>query len=117
MSGPNILLRLEGLATLTASVLLFPRLGGRWGIFALLFLAPDLAMLGYLANPRLGSILYDAVHSYVSVALLVAIALLTGHPSWLPFLSILAAHIGFDRALGYGLKYATSFQDTHLQRV
>ena len=27
------------------------------------------------------------------------------------------AHIGIDRALGYGLKYPTHFEDTHLQRV
>ena len=26
-------------------------------------------------------------------------------------------HIGADRLLGYGLKYPTSFKDTHLQRV
>lgn len=74
-------------------------------------------MLGYLANTRLGSILYDAVHSYLSVALLVAMVLLTEKPNSLPYLCILTAHIGFDRALGYGLKYATSFHDTHLQRV
>ncbi len=117
MSGPNILLRLEGLAALTASVLLFYNLGGHWGIFALLFLTPDLSMLGYLANPRLGSILYDAAHSYVSVALLTAAVLLNKHPSWLPLPCIFAAHIGFDRALGFGLKYATRFEDTHLQRV
>jgi hypothetical protein len=27
------------------------------------------------------------------------------------------AHIGFDRALGYGLKYPTGFGDTHLGRI
>jgi hypothetical protein len=27
------------------------------------------------------------------------------------------AHIGMDRTVGYGLKYPTSFKDTHLQRV
>ena len=29
---------------------------------------------------------------------------------------IWAAHVGFDRLLGYGLKYGTSFGDTHLGR-
>ena len=71
-------------------------------------------MLGYIANPRVGSILYNAVHSYVTVALLTTIALLSGHLGWLPSFCILTAHIGFDRTLGYGLKYATRFQDTHL---
>jgi hypothetical protein len=27
------------------------------------------------------------------------------------------AHIGFDRALGYGLKYASGFGFTHLGRI
>ena len=27
------------------------------------------------------------------------------------------AHIGMDRAIGYGLKYPTNHKDTHLQRV
>jgi len=27
------------------------------------------------------------------------------------------AHIGFDRMLGFGLKYPTRFADTHLARV
>jgi hypothetical protein len=26
------------------------------------------------------------------------------------------AHVGFDRMLGYGLKYGTGFGDTHLGR-
>lgn len=26
-------------------------------------------------------------------------------------------HIGFDRAIGYGLKYPSSFKETHLGRV
>lgn len=117
MSGPNTLLRLEGLAVLLGSVSLFHHLGGHWSVFAMLFFAPDLSMLGYISNVRFGSILYDAVHNYLSAAVLAAIALLLGQRVWLPVLCILTAHIGFDRALGYGLKYATGFRDTHLQRV
>jgi len=30
---------------------------------------------------------------------------------------ILAAHIAAARALGYGLKYASGFKDTHLGRI
>jgi hypothetical protein len=30
---------------------------------------------------------------------------------------IWVAHIGFDRLLGYGLKYPTAFKDTHLGKV
>ena len=31
--------------------------------------------------------------------------------------AVLVAHTGGDRLLGYGLKYPTSFQDTHLGRI
>lgn len=117
MSGPSLTLRLEGLAVLVGSIALFRHLGGHWGTFALLLFVPDASMLGYLAGAHLGSILYDAVHSYVAVAALAALAVLTGHSAGLPLACILAAHIGLDRALGYGLKYATGFRDTHLQRV
>ncbi len=117
MSMPNLLLRLEDLFILIASLVLFRHLDGRWALFALLFLAPDLSMLGYLANPRLGSILYNLVHSYSTVLLLALLAAVITRSSWLPWLCLLAAHIGFDRMLGYGLKYPSAFKDTHLQRV
>ncbi len=35
-------------------------------------------------------------------------------PSMLPEAVIWFAHLGFDRLLGYGLKYPTTFGDTHL---
>ncbi|MGC2141572.1 MAG: DUF4260 family protein [Methylovirgula sp.] len=44
-------------------------------------------------------------------------------PAWLGSLIaeyialIFMAHVGFDRALAYGLKYPTSFGDTHLGRI
>ena len=31
--------------------------------------------------------------------------------------AILIAHVGMDRALGYGLKLPSAFQDTHLGRI
>ncbi len=117
MTAPNLLVRLEGLLVLLASVLAFRHLGGHWPIFALLFLAPDLAMLGYLAGPRAGSAFYNTAHTYLVPGALAAASLLTGHHDLLPWLDIWFAHIGFDRLLGYGLKYATAFRDTHLQRV
>jgi hypothetical protein len=30
---------------------------------------------------------------------------------------VLLAHVGMDRALGYGLKLPTDFRDTHLGRI
>jgi hypothetical protein len=114
--APLVLLRLEGAAALAGATLGYSALGGRWGMFALLFLLPDLAMLGYLAGRRVGAACYNAAHSYVGPALLAALGWAAGMHALPMVASIWAAHIGFDRMLGYGLKYGTSFGDTHLGR-
>ncbi len=106
-------LRLEALAMLVAALLGFHAVHGRWLWFAVLFLVPDLSFLIYLINPRAGSIGYDAVHSYIGpVALL--LAGFTLRPAILPLALIWIAHIALDRSVGYGLKYSTSFDHTHL---
>jgi hypothetical protein len=108
------LLRLEALAMLAGSLVAFGALGGSWGWFAALFLVPDVSLLGYLAGPRVGAVVYNAAHSYVGPAILAAIGVLAATPTALLAVAIWTAHIGFDRALGYGLKYATAFRATHL---
>lgn len=115
--GPRILLRLEAAAAFAAGIAAFAHLGGTWQMFALLFLVPDLSMLGYLAGSRAGAIAYNTAHSYLFAAGLAALGLALG--AHLPLLlgAIAAAHVGFDRALGYGLKYASAFGDTHLGRI
>lgn len=111
---PRALLRLEGLTALITAVAGFRLLGGSWGGFALLFLVPDLSMLGYLAGARVGSICYNATHSYLGAVLLGTAAYAAHSPLMGQFALIWCAHVGFDRALGYGLKYATAFTATHL---
>jgi hypothetical protein len=111
---PKLLLRLEGAAVLAAASAAYAQTGQGWGLFALLFLVPDLSMLGYLAGPRFGAATYNSGHSYLSPLALGAAGLLMVMPMLLPLALIWAAHIGFDRALGYGLKYGTAFTHTHL---
>jgi hypothetical protein len=86
-------------------------------MFALLIFAPDLSMLGYLAGPRVGAIAYNLVHTWAAPVVLFVIGWWGGLPILLPLAFILGAHIGFDRALGFGLKLPTSFRDTHLGRI
>lgn len=117
ISGPKILLHAEGLAVLALACGLYRHSGGPWGRFALLFLAPDLSMAGYLLGPRAGAACYDAGHTYLAPALLGIAGRLAGSPFVFSLGLIWAAHIGFDRLLGYGLKYGTGFGDTHLGRV
>ena len=99
--------------------------GGGWALFALLFFAPDLSFLAYLAGPRVGAIAYNLAHTYASPATLLIVALvLSRRPGEQPVaitaavLSVIwVAHIGFDRTLGYGLKYPVAFEETHLGRI
>jgi len=110
---PRVMLRLEGAAMLIGAAALYAHLGAGWGLFFGLFLAPDLSFFGYLAGPRIGAIAYNAMHGYVGPALLAALSF-TLLPGALPIALIWAAHVGFDRMLGYGLKYGTAFGHTHL---
>ncbi len=63
---PAVLVRLEGLAVFALAITLYAWTGGSWVIFLLLFLAPDLSMLGYLAGPRGGAATYNLVHTYTT---------------------------------------------------
>ena len=117
LARPAALLRAEGMAMLLGSVLLYWLYGGSWWLFALLLLAPDASMLGYLAGPRFGAAAYNAFHFYPLPAVLAAFGLLGGSPLALSLALMWFAHIGMDRAIGYGLKYPTAFGDTHLGRV
>jgi len=114
--GPPVLflLRLEGLAVAAVAAVLYARTGAGWGLFAALWLAPDLSMLGYLAGPCWGMRAYNGVHTYVSPVTLALAALLLHAPGALPFALIWINHIGVDRLLGYGLKYPAGFGWTHL---
>lgn len=107
-------LRLESLCVLAASVFAYSKFGSGWGLFFACFLLPDLSFLGYLAGARVGAFSYNAAHSYVGAVTCLAISL--AWPLHLPFAVglIWTAHIGFDRALGYGLKYSQGFSFTHL---
>lgn len=100
------LLRLESIATAALILAAYAHLGGSWLMFGILFLVPDVSMLGYLVNPRIGSYTYNAVHTYAF-----PIALYLVSPQ---IALIAAAHIAVDRVMGYGLKSPTSFTETHL---
>jgi Domain of unknown function (DUF4260) len=115
--GLKTLLRLEGLTLFIGMTLLYAVWGGSWWIYAILFLAPDLSFAAYLSGPRLGAIVYNAAHSYMAPVALLTTGLGLPSPLLLSFAMIWMAHIGIDRALGYGLKYSAGFGFTHLGRI
>ncbi|HLF68088.1 MAG TPA: DUF4260 domain-containing protein [Gaiellaceae bacterium] len=114
---PRRLLHLEGLVVLVAAIALYFDTGYGWPALVVLFLAPDLSILGYLGGSRLGALTYDVVHTYVLPVALGAVGLLAGAETATQVALIWLAHIGMDRLLGFGLKYPGGFKDTHLQRV
>ncbi len=117
LGGVRTILRLEGLGVFAAACAVYSHLGASWIVFAALFLAPDLAMAGYLAGPRLGAAAYNLAHAYVGPLALGSAGLALDAPAAQTLALVWLAHIGFDRALGFGLKYASGFGDAHLGRV
>ena len=108
------LLRLDGLAVGVAAIVAFATTGGNWWLFALLILAPDLSFLAMALGTRRAAMVYNFAHSYTWPLILIGAALLTMAGWLLPVGLIWAAHIGIDRAVGYGLKYPDSIETTHL---
>jgi Domain of unknown function (DUF4260) len=116
-SLPALLLRLEGLVLFGAALALYVREDYSILLLAVLFLAPDLSFVGLAAGERAGAIAYDSVHTYVGPILLASGSLIAEWSTGVQLGLIWLAHIGIDRALGYGLRYPQAFRDTHLQRV
>ena len=115
--GLRTLLRLEGLALLIGMTLLYYIWDGSWWVYAVLFFVPDISFAAYLSGPRFGALVYNAAHSYLGPMAMMTGGFATASPLVLSIAMIWLAHIGFDRALGYGLKYTSGFTDTHLGRI
>lgn len=110
-------LALEELFMFLLAAYLFHLLNYPWWLFLVLLLAPDISMIGYLVNPRIGAIFYNVVHHKATgIAFYIAGALSGANLLQLMGL-ILFAHSSLDRVLGYGLKYSDGFQNTHLGSI
>ena len=113
----GLLLRAEQVAIFLAGIVVYLANGGNalWLVPALL--APDLSMVGYVGGPRLGAITYNAAHNLVVGLALIGLGWWSS-VGWLLLAgAVLLAHVSADRALGYGLKLASDFRDTHLGRI
>lgn len=114
IGAPKVVLRLEGAVLFGASIALFAVQGQQWWLYPVLLLVPDIFMLGYLRNTKLGAITYNLGHSYPAAAAVTALGFVLASPMTIAIGAIWFGHIGWDRMLGYGLKYGTSFKHTHL---
>jgi hypothetical protein len=114
---PKLILRLEGLVLFAAGLAAFLYLKQSVWIFVGLFLVPDLSMAAYLSGPKPGAIVYNVFHTTIGPLLLAIYGVLFGELFAQVLASVWLAHIGLDRAVGYGLKYSSGFRDTHLGRI
>jgi hypothetical protein len=110
-------IKIEELAMLLLAFWAFSLQGLSWCWFIGLFFIPDIGMLGYLINNKVGAFLYNLFH-HKALAILIG---LVGYYLKLQGLEvagiILFAHSSFDRFLGYGLKYLKGFKFTHLGEI
>mgnify|MGYP001802125827 CR=1 FL=1 len=109
--------RLEGALIALACIASYHHFDQSWLLFVLLILAPDLSALGYLFDSKRGAFFYNLAHNYVVPAAFVGVGFAMHWHYLITIALIWCAHIGIDRALGYGLKAPSSFKDTHLGRI
>jgi hypothetical protein len=111
------LLKIEYAAEFILGIFFFKLLSYAWWWFPVLLFAPDISMIGYLINPKIGAWIYNIVHHKA----LAIICILGGFVLFMNPLSlagaILLSHIAFDRFFGFGLKHETAFKDTHLGKL
>lgn len=108
------LLKLEEAAIFLFSIPVFNTLDFAWWWFPAFLLLPDIGMIGYLVNPKIGAFTYNLFHHRLSAAVVAFYALYSGNEYWTFAAVILFAHGAFDRVFGYGLKYNDHFKHTHL---
>ncbi|PRD57387.1 DUF4260 domain-containing protein [Sphingobacterium gobiense] len=113
----DTLLKLEEIGQFLLAILLFTQLDYVWWVFPACLLLPDISMLGYAINPRVGAVTYNIFHHKLTALLVLGL----GFMFHIPVLSlagiILFGHAAMDRIFGYGLKYSDDFKNTHLGRT
>lgn len=117
MDNVSFWIKMENLLLAICCLSAYSYLDGSWTLFAILFLAPDLFMLGYAFNNRIGAYIYNLVHHYAGPLVLGLMAWQGGNLLLLQLALIWLTHISSDRVFGYGLKYNDDFKHTHLQTV
>ncbi len=110
-------LKLEELAMLLLGIYLFSLLNLSWWWFVGLFFAPDIGILGYTVNNKIGAITYNIFHhKFIAIAIYFLGIFLTSEVIQMVGI-VLFSHSSFDRMLGYGLKLEKGFKFTHLGEI
>lgn len=113
------LIKLEELGVLTLSIFFLYKLNMdiAWWLYLILFFSPDIGMIGYLVNTKIGAITYNLCHHKAVACLLIISGVFLTNDYLLFAGLIFLAHSGFDRILGYGLKYSDDFKHTSIGNI
>lgn len=114
---PKIWIRLEGALGLLFCTMIYFHLGFNIYIFLACLLFPDIFMLGYLVNSKVGAFFYNLGHVFIFPSILLLFAVITAKQVFLVIALIWIAHIFLYIMIGYGLKYNEGFKITHLQKL
>ena len=113
----NKIVRMENGFAFAVSFYIYMQLDYPIWLFFIFLLVPDITMIGYAINKKIGAIVYNFGHSFI-LPLLVALGYFYFSKDYLLVISIIwIAHIFMDRLLGFGLKYKNSFNKTHIQKL
>lgn len=113
----KLLLKLEELGMLILSIFMFSQLSYAWWWFIALILLPDIGMLGYIVNTKVGAITYNIFH-HKGLAILIYFLGIYFETELLKLIGvILFGHASMDRIFGYGLKFDNAFKNTHLGEI
>jgi hypothetical protein len=110
----KLLLKIEELSFFLLAIIALIYLNVDWWYYLLLFIGPDIGMLGYVFNQKVGSITYNLFHHKTIAVIFLIIGFFTGNFLLQIIGIIMFGHSSMDRIFGYGLKYFQSFQHTHL---
>ncbi|MCT8339077.1 DUF4260 domain-containing protein [Flavobacteriaceae bacterium TK19130] len=111
------LLNLEEAAEFALGLALFLQLEYAWWWFPVLLLAPDIGMIGYLMNSKIGAFSYNLTHHKAVAITFILVGLFVLTDIYTAIGAIMLAHSAMDRIFGYGLKYSDRFQHTHLGEI
>ena len=117
MDAIKVNLRIEEFLLLLGGIYCFGLLGYSWWWFALLLLTPDIGMIGYVINSRIGAFTYNLLHSKVTALTVWGIGIWCSSLPLQLVGIILFCHACMDRVVGYGLKQSDSFYNTHLGKL
>jgi hypothetical protein len=114
----NHLLKAEEAAILGVCIILNNMLiPYAWWWYWVLFLTPDISMIGYVVNTKVGAALYNFGHHKGTAVLCFTVGIILSSTAWQFAGLLLLGHSSFDRILGYGLKYPDNFKNTHLGMI